>query len=127
MPLILGRPFLATAGAEINVQVGTLSFCICGEMVDFCFPPPIPTPAPATFPPPLAPLPTAPPSDFISIVVCDGDRGPDLWPTRYADLVPIPTSIGIPSVHTEKVLNPTASCYTFPGTPPEPPPFTIWR
>jgi len=47
MPLILGRPFLATAGAEINVQAGALSFCICGERVDFCFPPPIPTPTPS--------------------------------------------------------------------------------
>jgi len=61
MPIILGRLFLATAGAEINVQPGTLFFYICGERVDFCFPPPIPTPAPTTFPPPPAPLPTAPP------------------------------------------------------------------
>ena len=41
MPIILGRPFLATAGAEINVQAGTLSFCICGVRVDFSFPPPM--------------------------------------------------------------------------------------
>jgi len=60
MLIILGRPFLTTAGAEINVQAGTLSFCICGERVHFCFPPPIPTPAPATFSPPPAPIPTPP-------------------------------------------------------------------
>jgi len=56
MPIILGRLFLATAGAEINVQAGTLSFGMCGERVDFYFPPPIPAPAPTTYPPPLAPV-----------------------------------------------------------------------
>ena len=84
MPIILGCPFLATAGVEINVQAGTLSFGICGERVDFCFPPSIPTPSPVTFPPPPAPAPTAPPDDFISISVLDGDRGPDPWPLSYA-------------------------------------------
>ena len=43
MPIILGRPFLATAGAGINVQASTLCFCICGERVDFCFSPPTST------------------------------------------------------------------------------------
>ena len=38
-PVILGRSFLATAGAVIDVQAGTLSFQLCGERVDFCFPP----------------------------------------------------------------------------------------
>jgi len=40
MPIILGRSFLATAEAEIDVQADTLSFGICEERVDFCFPPP---------------------------------------------------------------------------------------
>jgi len=127
MPLILGRPFLTIAGAEINVQAGTLSFCICGERVDFCFPPPIPTPAPATSPPLPAPVPAAPPKNFISITVFNGDRGPDLWATRYADPVSILTSLGIPSAHTGEVLYPTAPFYTFLSPPPESSPFIIWR
>jgi len=95
--------------------------------MDFCFPSPIRTPAPATSLPPPAPVAAVPPYVSTSIEAFDGDGGPDMWPTRYADPVPIPTSIGIPSAHTGKVLNPTASCYTFPGTPPEPPLFAIWR
>jgi len=135
MPLILGRPFLVTAGAEINVQAGTLSFCICGERVDFCFPPPIPTPAPATSPPPPAPLPTpplapipaVPPYASTSVKVFNGDGGPNIWQTRYDGLMPIPTSLGIPSAYTGEVQDPTAPFYTFPSPPPESPPFTIWR
>ena len=45
-PFILGRPFLATARAVIDVQTGTMSFTVCGERVDFHFSPPIPSPAP---------------------------------------------------------------------------------
>ena len=121
------RPFLATAGVEIDMQAGTLSFRICGERVDFCFPPPVPLPAHATSPPPPAPLPAAPPYIFSSIKVFDGDGGPDIWPARYDDPVPIPTSLGIPSAYTGEVMDPIAPFYTFPSTPPEPSPFTIWR
>ena len=127
MPIILGRPFLTTVGAEINVQAGTLSFTICGERVDFCFPPPIPSPAPATFSPPPAPIPAAPPTNFISTEVFDGDGGLDLWPTKYADPLLIPTSYEISSAHIGDILDPTTPLYTFPGAPPESPQFTIWR
>ena len=135
MPLILGRPFLATAGAKINMQAGTLSFCICEERVDFCFPPPIPTPAPATSPPPPSPLPTFPPAPVpaappyvsTSLEVFDGDRGPDIWQLRYDGLMPIPTSLGISFAHTGEVLDTTAPFYTLPSPPLESPPFTIWR
>ena len=127
VPLILGRPFLATAGAKIDVQAGTLSFRICGKKVDFCFPPSIPSPAPTISPPPLAPVPVAPPIVFTSIKVFDGGGGLDMWPTRYDDLVPIPTRLGITSVSTEEVVNSTPTFYTFPNSPPELPPFTIWR
>jgi len=127
MPIILGRPFLATVGAEINVQAGTLSFSICGERVDFCFPPPIPTPAPTTSPPPPAPVPAAPPNILLSIEVFDGNGGPDIWATRYDDPVPIPTSLGIPSAYAGEVMDPTAPFYTFPIPAPESPSFTIWR
>ena len=127
MPIILRRLFLTTAGAEINVQARTMSFCICGEKVDFCFPPPIPTPAPTTSLPPPAPVPAAPPDVFTRIEVFDGDGGPDIWATRYDDPVPIPTSLGIPFAYTGEVMDPIAPFYTFPSTPPEPSPFTIWR
>jgi len=53
MPIIMGKPFLATTGVEIDMQAGTLSFRICGERVDFCFPPPIYLPQHL---PPLRPL-----------------------------------------------------------------------
>jgi len=45
-PFILGHPFLATPGAVIDVQTGTMSFTVCGERVDFCIPPPTSSPAP---------------------------------------------------------------------------------
>ena len=37
VPIILGRPFLATAGACIDVREGLLTFDICGEKVKFDF------------------------------------------------------------------------------------------
>ncbi len=37
VPIILGRPFLATAGACIDVKEGRLTFDICGERVTFDF------------------------------------------------------------------------------------------
>ena len=60
-PLIFGRPFRSTAGAVIDVQVGTLSFQLCGERVDFSFPPPaqplVPIlPSPFEEPIPIFPL-----------------------------------------------------------------------
>ena len=135
MPIILGRPFLATAGAEINVQAGTLSFCICGERVSFCFPPPMPTPAPTTSPPPPAPSPTLPPVPVTTIPpplptsfeAFDGDGGPDPWPPKYATSASIPTCYGISSALTGEVLDPTSPSYTFPGAPLESSLSTIWR
>jgi len=45
-PLILGRSFLVTTGAVIDVQAGNILFQLCGERVDFCFPQPTPSPLP---------------------------------------------------------------------------------
>ena len=45
VPVILGRPFLATAGAVMDVQAGIMSFRLCGEKIDFHFPP-YPAPIP---------------------------------------------------------------------------------
>jgi len=39
VPIILGRPFLATAEAVIDVQASTMSFQVCGEKIDFHFSP----------------------------------------------------------------------------------------
>ena len=47
-------------------------------------------------------VPAAPPSIFLSIGVFDGDRGPNLWLTRYDNPVLIPTSLRIPSAYTGK-------------------------
>ena len=56
-PFILGCPFLATAGAVIDVQTGTMSFTVCGERVDFHFPPPTQPPTPGAHSTPSAPTP----------------------------------------------------------------------
>jgi len=47
VPIILGRPFLATVGAVIDVQAGTMSFQVCGETIDFYFSPHLMPVAPA--------------------------------------------------------------------------------
>ena len=50
VPIILGRPFFATAGAIINVQAGTIIFQFYGKRVDFCFLPPTPSLVPSACP-----------------------------------------------------------------------------
>ena len=37
VPIILGRPFLATAGALINVKEGLLTFTVWEDVVEFTF------------------------------------------------------------------------------------------
>jgi len=46
-PIILGWPFLSTAGAIIEVVVGRISIQLCGEKIDFYLPSPkaVPTSA----------------------------------------------------------------------------------
>jgi len=67
-PLILGRPFLATAGAVIDVQTGTMSFTVCGERLDFYFPPPAPPPTPGAHSILSAPTPSPfPPAPGVAI------------------------------------------------------------
>jgi len=63
-PLILGRPFLATARVVIDVQADTLSFQLCGEKVDFCFPPHTPSSVPVNPQSPAAPVHHAVPQLF---------------------------------------------------------------
>jgi len=99
VPIILGRPFLATVGAKIDVQAGTISSRMCGEMVDFCLPTHIPSSVLVTYPPPAAPMPVVPPDAVSTIEVFDGDGGPHMWPTVMEDIPPpIPTSLGTTSV-----------------------------
>jgi len=127
-PVILGRPFLATIGAVIDVQADTLFFQLCGETVDFCFPSPTPSPLPTIHAPLEAPVHTIPPNAASGTTVFYGDGGSSMWPTvSYNVPLPIPTSFGITFVCTAEVVDPTPPFYTSTGTPPESIPFTIWR
>jgi len=127
VPIILGRPFMATTEAEIDVKVGTISFWMCGERVDFYFPPPTPSPAPVTSPPPAAPMPTIPPNAVSRTEVFDADGGLYIWPIVYDAPLPIPTSFGNTSICPGEVVDPTAPFYTSTCAPPMSSPFTIWR
>ena len=73
--IILGRPFLATVGAKIDRQAGTISFQMCGEMVDLCFSPPTPPSVPVIPSPPVASVDIGPPDAVFWIDVFDGDGG----------------------------------------------------
>lgn len=46
MPIILGRPFLATAGAMIDVRNDKLSLQVADEKVEFCLPQSMASPSP---------------------------------------------------------------------------------
>ena len=76
--LILGRPFFATAGAVIDVQVGTMSFHLCGEKVDFCFPSPTLSLIPSGHLDPAALILSTLPTVISGVEVTDGDRGPHM-------------------------------------------------
>ena len=127
MPIILGRPFTATAGAEINIQAGTISFHMCGERVDFCSPPPIPSSAPISSPPPAVPMHTVLPNVVSRIKVFDGDGGPCIYSTKYDAPLLIPTSFVITTVYTGEVMDPTPPFHTSTSTPPMSSLCTIWR
>jgi len=77
--VILGRLFVATAGAVIDVQAGIISFQLCGERIDFCFPPP--TPSILLVIPPKAHVHTVPPYATLGITIFDRDGGSSMWPT----------------------------------------------
>jgi len=46
IPIILGRPFLATVGAMIDVKNGKLYLQVGDEKVEFCLPQSMPSPSP---------------------------------------------------------------------------------
>jgi len=89
--IIIGSSILAIAGAVIHVQADTISFQLCGEMVDFYFPPPTPSLELAILPPPVAPMFTVPPATIYEITIFDGDEGSHMQSLAPSDFsLPIP-------------------------------------
>jgi len=104
VPIILGRSFLATAGAVIDVRTGTTSFLLCGEMVDFCFAPRTSL-APAVHPPPAPLVHSFPPTIVFKIKVLDGDERSHMRSIVLSDLPPpTSTSLGVTSACTAEVV-----------------------
>jgi len=125
-PLILGRPLLAIVGAVIDVQVGTMSFQLCAEGVDFCFPQPTPSSLPTTLSPLTALVHNLPIDAAPGTLVFHGHKGPRMWPTILQDVPPsIPTSFGITSPCIGDVVDPAPPSYTSTSTTPMSSSFTI--
>ena len=96
VPLILGKPFLTTTGAVIDVQAGTIFLQMCGERVDFYFPPPTPSSVPVIPPPSVVP-----PNALLRGNVFDGDEGPHMWSGNSSTFsAAIPISFGLTSAST---------------------------
>jgi len=74
-PLFFGCPFLATAGAVIDVQTGTIWFTIYGERVDFSFPPPALPSTPVLHSPCEEPIPLSPFVAISGVKISDGNWG----------------------------------------------------
>lgn len=85
--IILGMPFLATVEAVIDVQAGTMSFQLCGERVDFCFP--LHTTSLAAHPSSTVTVCFAPSATVSRIVMSDGGGGPRMRFIAFSDL-PLP-------------------------------------
>ena len=129
-PLIFGRPFLATAGAVIDVQAGTLSFQVCGEKVDFSFPPPAPPLAPVFPPPSAAPIPHSPFDAAPEVDIYDGHGGSPMLsasPTTCSGAVPLTSYFAPACARPGEVKDPPSYFYTSPRPPPASLPSTIWR
>jgi len=117
-PIILGRPFLATTGAAIDVQASTMSFQFCGERVDFCFPSLIPSSVSATPPLPEAPAYSIPHGTVSSVTVFNRDGGPHIRSIVLSDLpLSIPTTHGGTTFHPGEVLEATPFITTPPPAP----------
>ena len=82
----------------IDVQVGTMSFQLCVERVDFYFPPPTPPLVPTPPSLPGAHTYSVPHAAVSSVIVFDGDGGPHMRPTLLPDLPP-----PIPTTHEGKI------------------------
>ena len=103
--IILGKSFLTTAWAVINVQAEIMSFQFCGERVDFCFPPPIPPSVPIPHSLPEAPIYSVSHVAVSSVIVFNGDSGPHMRPIVLPNPPPpIPTTHGAITFHPGEVL-----------------------
>ena len=112
----------------IDVLAGTMSFQLCGERVDFCFPQSTPSSLLATLLPPAAHVHTVPIDGAPGTAIFYGDGGPHMWPTVLQDIPPqILTSFRITSACTEDVVDPTPQFHTSTSTPPMSLPFAIIR
>ena len=128
VPLILGRPFLATAGALIDVQANTLSFQLCGERVDLCFSPSTQPPVPVLSSPSEAPLHIAPFDAVFGAGVLEQNGQPHTFLGSSSTFSgSISTHFGPTSAYTGKVRDPTSHLYPSPSPPTTPSPSTIWR
>ena len=127
-PVILGRPFLATTRTMIDVRASTISFQLCRERVDFCFPPPTPFSLPATPSSPEAPVHTVPPDATLSTTIFYGNGGSSVWPIdSYNAPPPIPIDFGITYVCTAEVVDLISPSYNSATTPPGSSRSIIWR
>jgi len=77
-PFILGQPFLATVRAMIDVQIGTISFTICGDRVDFSFPPPARPSAPVLLSHSKETIPISPFDAVSGVKMFDGNGEPPM-------------------------------------------------
>ena len=106
--IILRRPFLATIGMVIDVQAGTISFQMCREMMDFCFPLPTPFSMPIIPPPSVAPVHIVPCNAISRLQVFDGDEGPHMLSGGFFDFSTVVSiSFGTTSSCNGKVVDPT--------------------
>ena len=121
VPIILGRPFLSTAGATIDVKAGSISFEICGKTMDFCLP------SSPVLTPPIPPMPASHSVTTSRVEVSDGDGCPHIWPIAYTDPLQILSTPGAISADTEGLVEPVPPFYTPVSTPPESSLRSIWR
>jgi len=125
-PLILGRPFLATVGAVIDVQAGIPSFELCGEKVDFSFPPPASPLAPVLPPPSEQPIPISPFNAVPEANTSDGNGGPHmLFEGSSVVSATVPLRFATTSIYPGEVADPPLHLYTSPTPSPASLPSTI--
>lgn len=118
VPLILGRSFLATAGAVIDVQTDTLSFQLCEDMMDFSFPCPAPPSTPVLPSPSEAPIHSSPFDAVLGIEIFDGNGGPHA-PLRgsYTFFAAVLSRFATTVACTGEVDDPTSHFYNSPRSP----------
>jgi len=125
-PLILGCPFLATAGAVIDVQAGTLSFQLCEERVEFSFPPPAPPLVPALPSPSEKPIPISPFDAVPGADIFDRNGGPHmLFEGSSTISAAIPFRFAAASTYPGEVEDPISHFYNHLKSPPASLPSTI--